>query len=64
VINYVLSYSQDGVASTSEGEITVTTSIQRPTIAWSSPTYPRTFFTSSPPQSSPGTPPWARATCP
>jgi hypothetical protein len=39
VINYVLSYSQDGVASTSEGEITVTTSIQRPTIAWSSPTY-------------------------
>jgi len=39
VINYVLSYSQDGVASTSEGEITVTTSIQAPTIAWSSPTY-------------------------
>jgi hypothetical protein len=39
VINYVLSYSQDGVASTSEGEITVTTSVQRPTIAWSSPTY-------------------------
>lgn len=39
VINYVLSYSQDGVASTSEGEITVTTSIQAPTITWSSPTF-------------------------
>jgi hypothetical protein len=39
VINYVLSYSQDGVASISEGEITVTTSTQLPTIAWSSPTY-------------------------
>jgi hypothetical protein len=39
VINYVLSYSQDGVASTSEGAITVTTSIQAPTIAWSSPTF-------------------------
>jgi hypothetical protein len=39
VINYVLSYSQDGTASTSEGEITVATSIQRPTIAWSSPTH-------------------------
>ena len=39
VINYNLSYTQDGVTATSEGEITVTTTIQRPTISWSSPTY-------------------------
>jgi len=39
VILYNLSYSQDGVSSTSEGQITVTTSVQAPTIAWSSPTF-------------------------
>lgn len=39
VVSYTLSYTQDGVSATSEGQITVTTSVQRPTIAWSSPTY-------------------------
>lgn len=39
VISYTLAYSQDGVTATSEGQVTVSTSVQAPTIAWSSPTY-------------------------